>query len=191
MKKIIFLFTLSLGLFLGGTAVSHAQSDTTGTTTLNVILHPAISIKVNDPTVTLNMITPNDYANGKDTTLLGHLTVVSTGGFSVKVKADGPLTSGSNTIPISDIQVSGAASSTNPATNGMALPSGTFTNNLALSTSNQTLFSTTTSGTSGSDIDVKYRAVGGPNFTNALQSISVPQTDQTFTATITYTITAP
>ena len=89
----------------------YAQSDQT---TVNIKLNPMQAITVNQPDVNLVYTTLDDYNQGVETTMTGHLTVYSVGGFIVNVKSDGDFKYGSNSIPAGDVIISATAAEGSP-----------------------------------------------------------------------------
>ena len=106
MKKVI----LFAAILFSATSILNVQAQEvkTGTAQLTLNLSAVQSIKV-DGDVVINYTTADDYLNGKDSGEQGTtLTVVSAGGFVVRVEAD-DLTGGGNTpIEASSIKVTAA-----------------------------------------------------------------------------------
>jgi hypothetical protein len=149
----------------------------TATSTLNVVLADVVSITVNpsNSTVNLNFATSADYQNGVNSGVLAdHLTIASTQSFTVTVKSDGDLVNGAENIPIGDIGITASA--------GTGSPVGTPGAVAALSSTDQSLI-TSTNPTLESKYSMQYAATGGTDF--------IGLTAGTYTATITYTVTAP
>src|SRR5690606_6527182 len=151
MKKSI-LFAMFLGgVFAANAQFSSANTSTpgvaTGTATLNVNLHPIQTLIVNtsQKTVNLDYKTVANYTDGVTSKNNDHLTVYSTGGFTLSVRsADANLTSaGSNnttqTIPASGIKLTAKA-----GTGGN--PVFTYSHNVELSKTDQTLVTSDTGG---------------------------------------------
>lgn len=186
MKQKAFLTTLMVGLIL--LSASNLKAQTTATATLNVKLHPILNIALNNgSTVDLEFSNSNDYANGVGESIADHLAVNSTSGFTVTVKADGDLTNGSKSIPISDILLTTSDGTANPVD---GIDNSGLASALPLnSTSDQTVFRSG-SGAAIGTIDVLYKAIlGSDDFhDNSFGSVDGVQT---YTATVTYTITNP
>lgn len=64
------------------------------TATLSVKLNPIMSITVNQPSVTTEFTTEQDYVDGKDLAIPDHLTTFSTGGYQVSARALSPTIQG-------------------------------------------------------------------------------------------------
>lgn len=134
------------------------------------------SITVNNPTVTLDFSTAGNYISGvhSGSATNDHITVSSTSGFQVNVKGSGDLVNGSSSIPLSSIIVTPS----NGSQTIMPAPAYTATTG-GLSTSDQTIISSTASTTSAK-FDIDYYAQGGSNY--------IGKTAGTYSATITYSI---
>lgn len=91
MKKIILTSAIIFATAVGAFAQA-PMPITSGTANLKVVLHKVQSIVVNNPEVTLDYKTIDNYNTGVTEKKVGHLTVYSVGGFEVNVK------SGSNTL---------------------------------------------------------------------------------------------
>ncbi len=173
MRKLVFLASV---LIVAAT-FNKANAQSTGTTNMTVALSSIQSIVVNDPTVLLNFVAPADYSTGVTVAKPAHLSVTSTGKFFVKVKAsDLELiaqtgATGAN-IPVSTISLT---SSLAGATFGTSTPA-----TVSLTNADQTLYNNT-EGTTASNIDVSYKALGGANYLNRTGN---------FSTTLTYTISA-
>jgi len=186
MKQKSLLMTLMVGLILIGVSSLKAQT-TTASATLNVKLHPILNIALNNgSTVDLEFSNSDDYAKGVSKPIADHLAVNSTSGFTVTVKADGDLTNGSKSIPISDIFLTSSDGTANPidGIDNSGLASALSLN----STSEQPIFKSTSCAAIGT-IDVLYKAILGSNDFSA-NSFGSTDGVQTYTATVTYTITS-
>lgn len=86
-----------------GIGSAHAQSS--GNVTLNVTLTDVLALSINDATVALNFANATDYQTGLTVQKTGQLTVTSNRAYDLKVKANSDLTFGSNTIPVSNVNV--------------------------------------------------------------------------------------
>lgn len=182
MRKVSFLFVSSLVLVLFSASSSRAQ--TSGNTTLRVVLNPLLSILVNDATTTITFATLSDYQNGKSTDQASHLTITNIGAqtYTVKVAASGAtlagVTSGNtSTIPASAVQVSvdGGAGS---------VGTGASVSTVTLSNTAQTLI-TTGPASLAKTIGVTYA------IPSASSQTFIGLTPDTYTTTVTYTITNP
>ncbi|MFY1045825.1 hypothetical protein [Chryseobacterium sp. GP-SGM7] len=167
-----FLFT---ALALVAFASSKAQN-----VTLNVILKPiqTLTVKEEQKTVNLEYATTADYQNGVSKTNDDHLTIYSTGGFQVKVKAtEANMQLNGKTMAVSTVKLSSSAGS-------QALSNATYQQDLALSATETTLVSSS-SGAVNKSVSVKYTGSGA----NAYIDNYVPnQNPSTYKATLVYTI---
>lgn len=73
-------------LALSATIGTMVSAQTTGQTTLNVKLHPVMSITVNQPSVNIIVDTEEEYLDGAKTLINNHLSTFSTDGYKVTVK---------------------------------------------------------------------------------------------------------
>lgn len=102
------LYKYLLFVFLAMNSIAlNAQSEVT----LNIKLHPIQTLVINQAKVDINYSTKEDYTNGVTIQEPEHITVYSTGGFTVQVKASSANlvnadSSNSETIAAADIQVS-------------------------------------------------------------------------------------
>ena len=187
MKKKSVLMLLAIGGVFCGVGKSFAQS---GDVTLNVKLKPILNIAVsNGQTVDLEFATATDYQNGVTSDIADHLTVSSTSGFTVSVKSSGDLVNGTSpSLPIGDVAITSQDGSAHPiaGVDGTSLVSG-----LALTNAAQPIF-TSTSGTALGTINVNYKAKLTDDDLDT-QGIIINTTtgEQTYTATLTYTIATP
>lgn len=148
-----------LGLVLGLTAfAANAQTDT-DQVALNVKLYPIQTIVVNAANVDLEYKTKDDYANGVTVSQGDHLTVYSTGGFTVNVKSETATlttslaTANGESINSSDIKISAAAGTTN------SLAGAAYETNVPLTTTGAKLIKSTTGGVNKT-FNVSYKAEG-------------------------------
>ncbi|MBS1660410.1 MAG: hypothetical protein JST68_05100 [Bacteroidetes bacterium] len=160
---------------------SRAQSPTT---TLRLILNPLLSIAVNQATTDITFATLSDYQNGKSTDQASHLTITYVGAstYTVKVAASAAnfagVTSGNtSTIPVGSVQVSvdgGAAS----------VGTGASVSTVTLSTTATTLIATGPPALA-KNLGVTYTVPAA-----AAQNL-IALTPDTYTTTVTYTISTP
>ena len=149
---------------------------------LNVILKPIQTLVVNDEqkTVNLEYTTANDYLNGVGKTNQDHLTIYSTGGFQVKVKANNAnMQLAGKTMAVSTVKLTASAGS-------QALTNATYQQDMSLTGggSEATLVSSS-NGAVNKNVTVKYQGAGA----NAYIDNYVPnQNPSTYTADLTYTI---
>lgn len=181
MKVRFMVALLAVGSLFSLSTVSKAQN--TGNVTLNIKLSPIQTLLVNSKqsTVNLNYTTKNDYANGVNVDQADHLTVYSTGGFQVKVKASGSQLIGkANNIDVSDITLT-ASNGTQALSNNAVFSAAT------LSAEDKVIVSSTKGGVDKT-INVNYSAKGDNNkYLDYYQNTENPTV---FTTTLTYTIIA-
>lgn len=147
------------------------------TTNLNVKIKAVQSIVIKDADVDLTFDDPDHYLNGVEVTKTGHLTITSSGVFTVSVQAAGDLTkSGGGTIPIGNVEITTTATGTPAFTGTPSFVAGT-----PLTTGPLVVAHSDTGITAGT-VDVTYKAVGGAPFLN--------KADGTYTTVLTYTIAA-
>lgn len=178
--KFLTALVVVVGLF-GVVAVANAQKS--GEVFLNIKLSPIQTLVVNpeQTTVDLNYTTKNDYANGVSVDQANHLTIYSTGGFEVKVKAAGnDLTGKVNSIKASDVTLT--------ASNGtQALSDNATFGSAQLSTTDKVIVSSTKGGVDRT-INVNYAAKGDNN--EYLDYYQNNENPTVFSTTLTYTIVA-
>lgn len=162
-----------------------AQAQNSGNVTLNVKLHPIQTLIVNPSqnTVNLNYHTTTDYANGVSSAQADHLTVYSTGGFTVKVESasdaiSSAMATNSNTLAANSIQVAANAGSE-------ALGGATYSE-VNLSTAGGTLISSNTGGVN-KKFNVEYKGAEADQYVNLYYNGENPTI---YTTTVTYTISA-
>lgn len=186
MKKFSFFIAAAICLLLCNATSSYAQT-TQATTTLNVKLNALYSITVNQPTVEIDFNSGSDYLTGVTSTQADHITTFcnAAGGFVVSVKGDGDLTGpvGTDAIPLNSIKVTAAN-----GTKTLSTDPTDYANKLALTTTNQTLF-TSTVGTTQATFNVAYFA--DPTVAPTKYLYVPTDAPATYTGTITYTIAAP
>jgi len=181
MKKII----LTSAIIFGVVAATFAQTSS-ATTTLNVNLSPLQTIEVNNSVVNLNYSTKDHYKNGVTEKRDNHLTVYSTGGFEVRVKAEtdamnlgGAATNGQ--METSKISVKASEGSTN------VLGGSAYAGDVPLGANDKTLFSNKTGGVD-KNFAVTYQGAGGDAFVNNYNNKGVGAS--VYTTTVTYSIVA-
>ncbi|WP_418893090.1 hypothetical protein [Limibacterium fermenti] len=138
--KKVFLVALlvTIGLVSVNSAKAQSGDDPAdNNVTVNIKLHPIQSLVVTEGqrTVDIEYQTPEDYKNGKiSEQQLDHLTVFSTGGFTISVKSDGNFVNAegySESIDAGDVQIVAEAGTDNDANDSYT--------NVDLSTDNQSL----------------------------------------------------
>jgi hypothetical protein len=86
-------------------SISTSYAQTSGNVTLNVTLTDVLALTVNDNAVALNFATVSDYSTGLTIAKSNQLSVTSNRSYDLRVKANSDLTSGQNTIPVSNVSV--------------------------------------------------------------------------------------
>lgn len=182
MKKIYKLAT-SVALICGCTITStHAQ--TTGTTELNVVINPLLSITVNDAEVPLEFTTLADYqTDGALAEMTGHLTITSILPYTVSLAANTATLSGTGTNA-DEINASAVTVTAPASTNNSALPGNDLKTISALSMTAQELI--TGSYALAAPADVTYSIPQSKVVTEI-----IGKTPDTYTAVLTYSITNP
>lgn len=182
-KNILSIAALIIcGLVCVNSVKAQVSDPVSDNVTVNIKFKPIQSIVVNSAQKTVDLVyaTKNDYADGVSAEMLDHLEVFSTGGFEVKVSADGDFTrKAGGSISAADVKVI--------ATNGTSTNNETFTE-VALSTNPATLITATEGGTA-----LKYNvtydntaAGAGNNYIN--NYIHPDSPESVYTAKVTYTI---
>lgn len=188
MKKTILFFGLVAGLFTANaqTTVPSTPVALPSSATLNVNLHPIQSIMVNPVTrvVDLDYKTITNYVDGVSKEVKNHLTVMSTGGFTVMVNTlNDELTSTTdivNSIELNDIKITSSkganlGSLDNSITDYMSA-------NAFLNKTGESIGSSAKAG--AGMINVTYSAEGN----NKYLALGNNKTMTTYTATVQYTI---
>ena len=182
MKKSIFIFSVIATLF---SLTANAQTNTS-TATLNVNLYPIQTIVVNpaQSTVNLDYKTTTDYANGVNNDQGNHLTVYSTGAFTVTVNSStNQLTNttfSADNINSSDITITPKPGTAKPLTGAVL----TVAN---LSTTAQEIISSDL-GANNATFNINYSAKGdNDNYINKYHNAQNPTV---YTTNVTYTIAA-
>lgn len=171
MKKTILFFGIVAGIF-----TANAQTTTTATAEVNVILAHSQGISVNHSVVALNYNTPAEYLEGVDSPQNDHLNVFSTGKYAIYFKADAKsvLNTGDTAIKISSSL--GTPSKYSPL-------SYTPSAELSLSSTDQKLGSSAHAGTG--KINVTYKGAKDNLYVNQLGGAT-----KTLTTNVVYTILA-
>lgn len=174
MKKIL---TITM-LFLLGT-VLRVTAQTTGDVTLNVVLQAVQSITINPSytTTTLTYSTANHYTNGVTTAeQTGALTIFSTSPYTVTVVANQDLTKAtSGTIPVSNVEITPSMTSK---------PAEVTCTTKAISAVTPATIITSTIGTLSHIYHLVYSTA------NSTKSDFLGKTAGTYTATLTFTLSA-
>lgn len=156
MKKRFLGLALVLTAFAANAQVGPTETDQVA---LNVKLYPIQTIVVNAANVDLEYKTKTDYANGVTVSQGDHLTVYSTGGFTVNVKSETATltsslaTANGESINSSDIKISAAAGATN------SLAGAAYETDVPLTTTGAKLIKSTTGGVN-KNFNVSYKAEG-------------------------------
>jgi hypothetical protein len=181
MRKLTSILTLALVLlFISSTT----KAQVTGTTQLRIVLNPLLSILVNDATTTITFSTLADYQTGKSTDQASHLTITNIGAqtYTVKVAAAAAtlagVTSGNTaTIPASAVRLTVDGGTTSVGT-------GSTVNAVVLSSTAQNLI-TGGPASLAKTIGVTYAVP------SASAQTFIGLTPDTYTTTVTYTISNP
>lgn len=182
-KNILLAIALLIsGLLSVNGAFAQEKSDNV---TLNIVLKPIQTITVNPASKSVNIIYDDitDYEKGVTTgAIKDHLTVYSTGGFTVNVKSDGDFVNtndNTNKIAAGDVKITAEGSV------------GTFYE-VALATSEGSESNLISSDKGGRDLkySVTYDNTSGANDAYINHYLNGGDEKNTFTATVTYTIAA-
>lgn len=137
--------------------VHQANAQSSGQANLTVDLSNVVALTVSSPNVAIPFNTATHYQSGNTATQNNHISITSTGSYTVKVKAlSANLTDGSNNIPVSTIGITPTIASGG---------SPTLSNVSSLTTTNQT-FATSSSGTLATVFNIQYAASGGTDYIN-------------------------
>lgn len=174
MKRIhLFITMLLLATFANSVS---AQSDNA---TLKIRLYPIQTITINPAQkgVDLDYKTVNDYKNGVSSTQANHLTVYSTGAFTIKVKSGTATLQGTrSSIDASDVNIA-ALAGTNQLVNAVY-------ESRNLNNADQILI-TSAVGSVNKNFNIIYKAAGGDKFVDKYFKTENPTV---YTTTVTYTI---
>ena len=176
MKKIL----LFVAIILSGVFFNKATAQDA---TLNVSLAAIQSIKINNPIVNIAFTTASDYTDGKSSgAIADQIEILSTGLFTVSVKASGDLAGGASTtaIPLAALTLTPSLSSSATTLAGQTY--NVMAGNLAVT---DKPFIKASSGTSNAKFSVNYGispGVGGAYLLN--------RSAGSYTTTLTYTIAA-
>lgn len=182
------LFVVFVLMMCGLMSVNSVKADgsPTDNVTVNLKFRPVQSITVaaSQETVDLIYATEANYQNGVSATLADHLTVFSTGGVAVSVKADTENFTSTSTgavgIPVGDVVISAANGTGNSV-------SATLTD-VPLATTNDTLIASEDGGR-----DLKFNVtydntVAGSSDSYINKYIHPDNPETVYTTTVTYTI---
>jgi hypothetical protein len=172
MKQIIF----TLVLFMTTIGGIYAQN-TTATANLNLKINSFQSINVVGD-INLEYRSIEDFSRGVEMTMQDHLSVFSTGGFTVYVKTASDLVNGNETIEAEKIKVTASKGSVS------TLPNVVFTP-VNLKTTPQTLIRSN-DGAPTDKFNVTYKALGNNENVNKHKGAS----SAVFTTTVIYSIEA-
>lgn len=176
--KSLYLSILAFALISISNRVS-AQSDNA---TLRIRLYPIQTITVNpaEKDVELDYKTTADYKDGVSKLKSNHLTVYSTGAFTVKVKSSsGTLQGNRSSIDASDVNISALAGTTNQLQNATYEARN-------LSNADQVIITSAT-GSVNKNFNITYKAAGADKFVDKYFKTENPTV---YTTTVTYTIEA-
>ena len=173
MKKII----LFAAVLFSAVTMVNAQTSNEGTANLTIKLNAVQSITVGGDVV-INYTTADDYADGKESEQVTTLSVVSAGGFAIRVGAE-DLKNGTSTMAAKNIKVTAAA--IGDATGATFDANGTLEKAAA-----KKALITSTKGGVNKKYTVKYKGDGGNEY---MENYNAGGT-QSYTTTVTYTISA-
>lgn len=173
MKKIL----LFAAILFSTISIVSAQTSKEGTAKLTINLQPVQAITVSGDVV-IDYTSADDYLNGKQSDQVTTLSVVSAGGFAIRVEAK-DLTNGTSTMSANKIKVSAQA-----LDNGAE---ATFDANgtLVESQAKKALITSAKGGVS-KKYTVKYKGDGGNEYIENYNAGG----NQSYTTTVTYTIAA-
>lgn len=185
MKTKNFLLTgalLIVALFSVNGVMAQSPAAKEGTTNVHIVLNPMQAITVNQTDVTLAYTSIDDYKDGVEKSVEGHLTVHSVGPFTVRVKAGSDFNyTGVDTndaIPASHVQLTATAS-----TGSLGV---TPTVTLGKETTGTPLITSSTRGGFNMKYDVNYSTKN----TNGNAFQYAKHLGGTYTAVVTYEITS-
>ncbi len=184
MKKVILA---SLTILFG--IAAQAQPGPTGNVTLNVKLYPIQTLVVNpaQEVVNLEYHTEADYANGVSSNVLqDHLSVYSTGGFTVSVKSATAHLTNTVAANVSHGDIEANSIQIIP-TNGTKPIEGVTNTTIPLSGTEQTIVSSVY-GAVNKTINVEYKGAGADAYINYYVAGQTPAS--VYTTQLTYTILA-
>lgn len=180
-KNILSIAALIIcGLVCVNSVKAQTSDQTSDNVTVNIKFKPIQSIVVNSAQKTVDLVyaREDDYAYGVSAEMLDHLEVFSTGGFEVKVSADGNFTrTAGGTIDADDVTVI--------ATRGTSTEIGS----VALSTNPATLI-TATEGGRALKYNVTYDNTAGASDAYINKYKKADDTVSVYTAKVIYTIAA-
>ena len=174
MKK----FILFAAVLFSAVTLVNAQTSNEGTAELTINLKAVQSITVNG-NVVIDYDSAEDYANGVTSSVMqDHLSVVSAGGFTIRVSAPDLTNDGSDIIKASSIKV---------VAKGSKKTDGVVANDAGVSLNNDpvALISSTNGGV-GKTFNVTYTGDSENAYINNYNA----EGSQTYTTTVTYTIAA-
>lgn len=180
-RKFLFVGALiAASLFSVNSVMAQATPSETDQVTVNIKLNPIQAILVNSSQHEVDIVYDgiDDYKNGVSTVLTEHLSVFSAGPFAVSVKVDGNFSDGTNTIDADNVTIIPTLSS--GVTEGLS--------SVSLTTNFQPIITSTVGG-NGLKYDIKYDNTAGRNFTY-MPKYTQKSGTQTYSATVTYSITA-
>ncbi|CCH03096.1 hypothetical protein FAES_5097 [Fibrella aestuarina BUZ 2] len=104
MKSTILRRAVMILLLAGGLSIGPVLAQSSGNATMTVNLADVLQLTVNTATVTLNFATPTDYKNGVSSSVPNQISVTCNRAYDLKVRTTtATLTSGANTIPVSNV----------------------------------------------------------------------------------------
>ena len=186
-KKFLFAGALLVIALFSVNSVMAETPPTTDNVIVSLKFKPIQSITVNADSVNLIYATVNDYSVGKSSEALDdHITIYSTGGFQVKVKAAGDFTNsgtGGGSISLEDVEIS-AIEGTNAPT------STTIATDEPLVTSEDLILVSAATGGTNINYNVVYNNTGGAGNNYIDKYIYEDGAESVYSTTVTYTIEA-
>ena len=156
MKKITKTLVAAAIVAAFGLGTKPAQAQVGNQATLTLAVTDILVLAVSTPIVNLNMASLTDYQNGNSYVATAHLLTSSNRSFDISVRSDGNLegllTNAGSSIPIQNVSVQAAPTTTT-----------TYTQSLPLSSSDQVLVASAPAGMAKA-YDVKYTLAGGSSF---------------------------
>lgn len=182
-RKFLFVGALiAASLFSVNSVMAEATPSETDQVTVNIKLYPIQAILVNSSQHEVDIVYDgiDDYKNGVSTVLAEHLSVFSAGPFAVSVKVDDDFRNGTNIIDANNVTIIPTLSS--GVTEGLS--------SVSLTTDFQQIITSTVGG-NGLKYDIKYDNTFGNNYTYMPKYTQESESGtQTYSATVTYSITA-
>lgn len=184
MKKVFLAAVTLISVAFVGNA--NAQTTDSKNVTVNIKLQPihTLVVTTGQENINLTYANKNDYNDGVTSTQNNHLTIFSTGGFVVNVKALTKFTNSAlGSTPIDENTVTVTASNGSDNTLSATTPS------IQLGLSDQ-LFIQSATGGRDKKFNVAYKGAGGDTYINKYDKDFNGAAENIYTATVTYTLMA-